>query len=208
MTRSNQNTSVLLFDLGRVVIDIDHEQAFRRWAAAAGCDVAQIRAKMAFDHQHDRFERGEISAATWFAYLRELLGVDIPDTEFLAGWNAICVAEIPGMSDLLARARRHVPVYAFSNTNRAHQESWTPRFTAVLSHFRHIFASHDIGLRKPERAAFDHVVREIGVPADRILFFDDVAENVAGAKLAGLHAIQVSAMADVTSALESLLERD
>ena len=42
------------------------------------------------------------------------------------------------------------------------------------------------GLRKPDAAAYDHVVKAIGVPASRIVFFDDSADNIAGARARGL----------------------
>ena len=35
-----QGADALLFDLGKVVIDIDFNRAFARWAAHAGCAAA------------------------------------------------------------------------------------------------------------------------------------------------------------------------
>ena len=93
-----------------------------------------------------------------------------------------------------------------------------PRFLAILdvvtppvgkvglAHFRGIFVSSTIGLRKPDAVAFDHVVEAIGVPADRILFFDDSAVNIAGARARGLQAVQVGSIADVERALAELAE--
>jgi len=197
--------TALLFDLGRVVIDIDFDRVYRHWAAAAGCDAAPIKARMAFDHQHERFERREIEAADWFQHLRRLLGIEISDADFLAGWNDIFVGEVPGIAELLSAAGRRLPLYALTNTNRIHVAHWSAgRFDNVLRHFRHIFASSTIGLRKPDRAVFDHVAREIGVSHERILFFDDVAENVEGARAAGLEAIQVRSIEDVRRALTPL----
>ena len=62
----------------------------------------------------------------------------------------------------------------------------------MLGHFREIYLSSTIGLRKPEAAAYDHVVKAIGVPASRIVFFDDSAENIAGARARGLNAVHVT----------------
>jgi glucose-1-phosphatase len=67
-----------------------------------------------------------------------------------------------------------------------------------------VFLSSSIGLRKPDPAAYDHVVKAIGVPASRIVFFDDVAENVAGARAVGLHAVQVKSSADIAETLAAL----
>jgi putative hydrolase of the HAD superfamily len=48
------------------------------------------------------------------------------------------------------------------------------------------------------------VVKAIGVPASRILFFDDLAENVEAARARGLNAVQVKSSADVAHALDAL----
>jgi putative hydrolase of the HAD superfamily len=58
-----------------------------------------------------------------------------------------------------------------------------------------------MGLRKPERAAFERVARAIGVAPGRILFFDDTEANVAGARAAGFQAVHVRSPEDVAAAL-------
>ena len=67
-----------------------------------------------------------------------------------------------------------------------------------------MFLSSTIGMRKPDAAAYDHVVRAIGVPAQRIVFFDDLAENIEGARARGLTAVHVRSSNDVAGALEAL----
>jgi glucose-1-phosphatase len=136
--------------------------------------------------------------------LRRTLGVEISDTQFLEGWNAIFAGEMPGMNALLARAAKRLPLYAFSNTNRPHIEHFSKTFADILGHFREIFLSSTIGLRKPDAAAYDHVVKAIGVPAQRIVFFDDLAENIEGARARGLTAIHVTSSDDVARALAEL----
>lgn len=195
---------VLLFDLGGVVIDIDFDRIFARWAEHAGCDPSRFRVRLADDAAYQRHERGEIDAAQFFAGVRSTFGIDIPDAQLLDGWNAIFVGETPGMSRLLADAARRFPLYAFTNTNRAHEQYWSRRFSGVLAHFQGIFVSSTMGSRKPEAAAFDHVIRAIGVPANRILFFDDSAVNIAGARARGLQAVHVGSIADVEGALADL----
>jgi putative hydrolase of the HAD superfamily len=133
-----------------------------------------------------------------------MLGVDLSDAQFLEGWNKIFAGEMPGIAALLARAAQRLPLYAFSNTNNAHVAHFSTEYADVLGHFREIFLSSAIGLRKPDAAAYDHVVKEIGVPADRIVFFDDLAENIAGARDRGLNAIHVTSPDDVAKALAAL----
>src|SRR5437879_9881920 len=55
---------------------------------------------------------------------------------------------------------RSMPLYAFSNTNPAHVAHFSQAYADVLSHFRQIFLSSSIGLRKPDAEAYDHVVKD------------------------------------------------
>jgi putative hydrolase of the HAD superfamily len=194
----------LLFDLGRVVLDIDFNRVLACWAAHAGCEPARLAGRLKPDDNFKRHERGEIADAEFFAGLRGSLGIDVSDAQFLEGWNAIFTGEVPGMSQHLARAAQRLPLYAFSNTNRPHVEHFSVAYAAVLGHFREIFLSSAIGLRKPDAAAYDHVVKAIGVPAQRILFFDDSADNVDGARSRGLQAVRVTSPDDVAGALAAL----
>jgi FMN phosphatase YigB (HAD superfamily) len=208
MTRpplSPGSADALLFDLGRVVFDIDFNQTLACWAGHAACEPAQLGGRFSSrDEIYRRHERGEISDAEFFAALRTLLGIELSDAQFLEGWNAIFAGEIPGIAPLLARAAKRLPLYAFSNTNNAHVEYFPVIYAGVLGHFREMFLSSSIGLRKPDAEAYDHVVRAIGVPAERIVFFDDLAENIEGARARGLTAVHVRSPNDVAEALAAL----
>jgi glucose-1-phosphatase len=111
---------------------------------------------------------------------------------------------MPGIAPLLARAAAKMPLYAFSNTNPPHVAHFSKAYAEVLGHFREMYLSSSIGLRKPEAAAFQHVVNAIGAPASRIVFFDDSAENIAGARAYGLAAVHVKSSEDVATTLAAL----
>jgi putative hydrolase of the HAD superfamily len=198
------SADALLFDLGRVVLDVDFNRTLGRWAAHAGCAPAQLVELFFHDEAYRRHETGAISDAEFFAALRASLGIELSDAQFLEGWNAIFVGEMPGIAPLLSRAAQRLPLYAFSNTNGAHVEHFSVAYAGVLGHFREIFLSSTIGLRKPDAAAYDHVVKAMGVPAGRIVFFDDLAENIEGARARGLTAVHVNSPDDVADALAAL----
>ena len=198
------SADVLLFDLGRVVLDISFDRVMACWAGHAGCTPADLATRFVVDDSFKHHEIGRIDDAAFFASLRQSLGIGITDAQFLEGWNAIFTGEMPGISPLLAGAARHMPLYAFSNTNPAHIAHFSQAYADVLSHFREIFLSSSIGLRKPDAEAYDHVVKAIGVPASRILFFDDSAANIEGARARGLCAIHVTSTDDVATALAAL----
>jgi putative hydrolase of the HAD superfamily len=198
------SADALLFDLGRVVIDIDFDKAVACWAGHAGGAPADIVGRFERAEAYRHHEAGRISDAAYFESLRASLGLKLTDAQFLEGWNAIFAGEMPGIAPLLARAAKRLPLYAFSNTNNAHVEYFSPVYADLLGHFRELFLSSSIGLRKPDAAAYDHVVKAIGVPAGRIVFFDDLAENIEGARARGLTAVHVTSSEDVAGALAAL----
>ena len=198
------SADALLFDLGRVVLAIDFSRAIACWAGHAGCAPEAIVARYVRDEAYQLHEMGKISDEAYFESLRTSLGIGISDAQFLEGWNAIFAGEMPDIARLLPRAAKHMPLYVFSNTNRPHVEYFSREYAELLGHFRDIYLSSSIGLRKPDAEAFDHVVREIGVPAERIVFFDDLAENVEGARARGLTVVHVTSTEDVANALKAL----
>jgi HAD superfamily hydrolase (TIGR01509 family) len=198
------SADVLLFDIGRVVLDIDFNKVMTNWAGHAGCTPAELASRYVFDDNFKHHEVGRIDDAAFFHNLRTSLNIDITDEQFLEGWNAIFGGEMPGIAPLLASAANRMPLYAFSNTNPAHVAHFSTAYAEVLSHFRKIFLSSTIGLRKPDAEAYDHVVKAIGVPASRILFFDDVVANIEGARARGLAAVHVTSTDDVATALTAL----
>ncbi|MCK1682707.1 HAD family phosphatase [Bradyrhizobium sp. 147] len=198
------SADALLFDLGRVVLDIDFSKAIACWAGHAGCQPEAIVARYVRDEAYRLHEVGKISDEDYFQSLRSSLGIGISDAQFLEGWNAIFAGEMPEIAELLPRAAKQVPLYAFSNTNRPHVDYFSKEYAGVLGHFRELYLSSSIGLRKPDAEAFDHVVAAIGLPASRIVFFDDLAENIEGARARGLTAVHVTSPGDVGKALLGL----
>jgi len=198
------SVDVLLFDLGRVVLDINFDSVMANWAQHAGCAPADLAGRFVVNDSFKHHETGRIDDAAFFADLRQSLGIGLTDAQFLEGWNAIFTGEMPGIAPLLASAAKRRPLYAFSNTNPAHVTHFSQAYAGVLGHFREIYLSSSIGLRKPEAAAYDHVVNAIGMPASRIVFFDDSADNIAGARARGLTAVHVTSPDDVAKALAAL----
>jgi HAD superfamily hydrolase (TIGR01549 family) len=198
------SADVLLFDIGRVVLDISFDKVMSVWAGHAGCAPDDLTARFVVNDHFKHHETGKVDDAAFFESLRQSLGIGITDAQFLEGWNALFTGEMAGIAPLLARAAKRMPLYAFSNTNPAHVAHFSQAYADVLGHFREIYLSSSIGLRKPDAEAYDHVVRAIGVPASKILFFDDSAANIEGARSRGLLAIHVTSTDDVARALTAL----
>ena len=73
----------------------------------------------------------------------------------------------------------------------------------LLDEFDHIFNTAELGIAKPNPDVFRLVCATLEVPPERILFIDDLAENVAGATEAGLSAHQHVDQVSTTEFLRS-----
>ena len=201
MPPTSKKIEGLLFDLGGVLIQIDFNRAFKVWEGLCDVSAEEIRGRFKMDAVYECHERGEIDATEYFAHLRKLLGVKGTDQEIAAGWNAIFGEEITQTVDYISIANKLLPSFAFTNTNAIHQAEWMLKYPSVVSVFEHIFVSSELGLRKPERAAFAAISRATQIEAENLLFFDDTLENVDGARRAGLQAVHVQSPADIEQAL-------
>lgn len=191
----------LLFDIGGVVIEIDMQRSFDYWSDRAGADVSDIAERHRRDEVHDRYERGEIATEAYMEHLRRLMELDLSHQEMVDGWNALLVREIDGIRAVLKRLSGVLPLFAFSNTNAAHVETLSARFSDVLAHFDTVYVSSSIGHRKPELKSFLHVADAMGFSPEDILFFDDSPINLDGARRAGLQTVHVRSHDDVLAAL-------
>jgi glucose-1-phosphatase len=205
MELQKENVKVLLFDLGNVIINVDFARAINVWSHYAKIAPEILKARFVFDVSYERHERGEITGAAYFASLRELLGLELNDEQLKEGWNAIYQGEVPGIQTILKQAKQSFPLYAFSNTNPTHWAYACQHYADVLGLFEKVFTSSELEKRKPHREAFEAVVNEMSVNAVNVLFFDDLLENVEGARAAGLQAVHVQSPTDTEKAVESLL---
>lgn len=195
-----------MFDLGGVVFGIDFESACSYWATHSGVPAQTIKSRFRVDEWYERHERGEIGAAEYFDALRDTLGITISDEQLAAGWNAIFEEESAELFELFQSLGSRIPIYAFSNSNVTHQEFWERKYAKTLDLFREVFVSCDLGLRKPEAAAFRQVTACIGAEPEKVLFFDDTRENVDGARNIGMPAIQVRSITDIRINVTKFLE--
>lgn len=191
----------LLFDLGNVVIEIDFSRVLAAWQPASALPAQALAQAFSFDAPYQQHETGALAADGYLSHLRNALGLRCSDADLRRGWNAVFVRPIEETVALLDAVAPVIPCYAMSNTNALHLAEMQRAFPEAMAKFRRVFASHEIGHRKPQPQAFHHVLDAIGAAPAEVLFFDDTQENVDGARACGLQAVLVRSPRDVWQAL-------
>lgn len=194
----------LLFDMGGVVFEIDFERALQAWSNFTRLPMEEIRSRFSMDQAYEKHERGEIKASEYFSHLRGMLDLEANDSEIALGWNAIYLDEINETVGYILAVNDRMPCFAFTNSNPTHQAYWEAAYPALVNSFQQIFVSSSLGLRKPERSAFEAISRATGIKLGAMLFFDDMEENVNGAQAAGMAAVHVKSHLDVQRALAEI----
>jgi len=65
--------------------------------------------------------------------------------------------------------------------------------------------SSEMGVRKPEPRSYEAVSRELEIPLDKMVFFDDTLVNIHGARAVGMPAVHVRTVGDVERSVIELI---
>jgi putative hydrolase of the HAD superfamily len=180
--------TAIAFDLGNVLIRVDHGRFCRRLGEAASRDPEDIYRTVFESRLEPAYDTGRLSSQTFYQEIKRLFQVDVSYSRFCEWWQDI-FAPMEGMSALVEAMAQRYPLFLLSNTNDLH-------FTYVYRHFplvhrisRHIL-SYQVGSRKPEAGIYQALVRAIERPPEQCLFVDDKAPFVEAARTHGLTAWQ------------------
>ena len=75
----------------------------------------------------------------------------------------------------------------------------------LVRRFDHVAISAEIGVMKPDAAAYEAILGMLALPASACVFIDDLPVNVAAARALGMHGIVFEDTASCLTALEELL---
>lgn len=184
--------SLVVFDLGGVLVRIA-----RTWAEAsraAGIDPSGREDPLtpaAREPWVHAYETGAVDRAAFVdGLVRAMDGAYSPD-EVVRIHDAWLLGEYAGLDHLFdALDGAGVETAVLSNTNESH---WRRMFPAdagpwafpSLRRVGHPHASHVLRARKPDLASFRGVEAATGRRGAGVVFFDDLPDNVRGARLAG-----------------------
>ncbi|HNX68062.1 MAG TPA: HAD family phosphatase [Candidatus Omnitrophota bacterium] len=185
---ANAKIKAVIFDLGNVLVNYDVKKAAKRFSEAGGISKLRIWAHFFLSKFEQAYTRGEISTREFYREACRVFKKPVSYSTFKHYWNDI-FWENPGMDRLLARIKKHYPLYLISNTNALHFAHIKKEFK-ILRHFDRKFPSHEVGARKPDLKIYRRVLKKIGFRPEETVFIDDMKSFIKGARKAGMYAIR------------------
>jgi 2-haloacid dehalogenase len=181
--------SVVIFDLGGVLIDWDPRHLYRKLFAGDKPAMEHFLANVC-THEWNRCQ----DAGRSFAEGARLLKLGHPDKAELIDaygtrFDEMMTGPIVGVVEILAELReRDTPLYVLSNFSA---ETFPPAFERFdfLRWFRGMVISGEVGVIKPDPRIYEIMLARFAIDPYRAVYIDDVAANAEAARPFGIHGI-------------------
>jgi FMN phosphatase YigB (HAD superfamily) len=171
------SSPVIVFDLGKVLVDFDYSIAARQIAARSTQPPENLHAFLGASPLLVQYETGLITRQDFFEAIRETVGFQGTIEEF-GGYFGAIFTEISPMIQLHAELRqRGIPTYIFSNTNDLAIELIRRDFP-FFKNFDGYILSYEVKAMKPDAPIYEALEMMTGKHGAEILYLDDRLENI------------------------------
>jgi HAD superfamily hydrolase (TIGR01509 family) len=169
--------SIVVFDLGKVLVDFDYSIAGRRLAAKSKASPAEIQKFLDHSPLLYRYETGLMTRQEFYEEVRRVADYGGSLDEF-AAFFADIFTEMPEMTALHAALRgKGICTYIFSNTNDMAIEHIRQAFPFFANFDGYIY-SYEVGAMKPAAKIYEALEAMSGKRGAEILYLDDRQENI------------------------------
>ena len=196
--------SIVVFDLGGVLIDWDPRHLYRKLFAGDEAAMEHFLATVC-THEWNRCQ----DAGRSFSEGAQLLKTEHPDKAELIDaygnrFDEMIAGPIAGSVEILAELRdRGTALFALTNWSAETFSAALERFT-FLRWFRGILVSGEVELIKPDPRIFALLTEQFAIEPQCAVYIDDVETNIAAARLFGIHAIHFTKPAILREELVAL----
>lgn len=188
--------ALLLFDLGGVLLEsTGHERLCQ--LAGVNMPVDEYRERWLRSPAVCRFESGGSTPDEFAAQFIDEWQLSLTRSAFLHEFTHWPRDIHAGVRKRVLGLRAHCRTACLSNSNELHWQ----RFGRFEGLFDVALSSHELGVLKPQPAAFTRALEILDVSPGDVMFFDDSRSNVDSAARVGLRAFQVEGF----NALDRLL---
>jgi putative hydrolase of the HAD superfamily len=185
----NRKYSAIVFDLGQVLIPFDYKifiNSLNKYKTGLGESFIEKYNQNYLIHRD--FEKGSISEDEFLKIMLQWTEHKITSEEFCFYWSNIFSLNEQVIS-LLPQLKVNYKLFLLSNTNPIHKRYGYQHYE-FLNLFDKLFLSHEVGYVKPEKEIYLEIMNYSKIPANELIFIDDIKEYVEKAKELGWDGIQ------------------
>jgi len=168
---------VVVFDLGKVLVDFDYSIAARRIASRGRMSFENITPFISQSPLLFRYETGLLSSEQFYAEVCSATGFPGDLDEFCQAFADIFVPIEPMVQLHEALRNQSIPTYIFSNTNELAVRHIRHNFP-FFSNFDGYILSYEHGAMKPDAKLYEVVEMKTGCRGADLLYLDDRPENI------------------------------
>lgn len=186
----------ILFDLGGVILDINIQATLKRfYELGFPPELLQYPESMQTDVFFN-YQTGKLDTLEFRNEIRKASGVNMSDEVFDEAWNAMLVGIPRERTRLIKTLSKRYRLYMLSNTSEMHARVFERMYLEAAGESMHevfdkIYYSHEIGLHKPDREAWEYVIKDAGIKPEETLFLDDTIYNIKASQELGFQAIHI-----------------
>ncbi len=192
----------LIFDLGRVLVNVDFDMGYSRMAKLAGLSVDEVRERIHNSRIAYAYESGLMPSEEFAARVCELMGVSTSLEEFGELWCSVFHQGPLVPEEFIARLHERYRLVLLSNTNALHYEMLEQQLP-VLKHFDDYTLSYRLGAQKPSQTIYRDAIVKAGCAPNECFYTDDVNEYIDGARAAGIQAAQFRSFGKLRADLQA-----
>jgi putative hydrolase of the HAD superfamily len=186
---NNSNISVIVFDLGNVLIPFNYKIILERLnnlSPGLGDKFSKLYAENY--HVHRQFEKWELTNEQFIEIMLSWVDNKITEEDFCVLYSDI-FEENKRTTALLPILKQKYKLVLLSNTNDIHKKYGWDKYD-FIKHFDKLILSHEVGAIKPEPAIYKAVEKFTCLAPEQHIFIDDIADYAEGARKMGWDAIQ------------------
>lgn len=201
----------IIFDLGAVLLNVNYQNTIDAFSLLGLDKPEEAFSKQKQDEFFRKYERGQISDEEFLIGLSERVGgADLGELR-----NAWCrmLGELPNEKyDFIKKLSQKYKLFILSNTNQIHQLWFEKKideqygWKSFSDCFEFIGYSHRINQRKPDKEAFQYILKRYDLESLETLFVDDTMEHVEGFRKLGVHAIHYKVGEDLEDLVLSCIK--
>ena len=198
--KNGRKTSVIVFDLGNVLLPFDYNKLTTKLEKIeSGLGKHFLDTYNSNYEYHKDYERGKISEERFIERMLDVLNYKI-DGETFCKYYADIFQKNDEVASLLPGLKKNYMLILLSNTDPIHKKYGWEHYD-FLQYFDNLIVSHEVGAVKPEEGIYRAVEQASGALSEEHIFIDDIQKYVEAAKNLGWDGIHFTSYSNLVNEL-------